>query len=155
MSDYPEIYRVFIRTVEISMKRSDTNRYLYRYMRNEYRQMDNYRYEFRIACEHNLKTDTDLLRFKVEATEKLNGLLDERNGLRNRLRCAERREDPLEIAGLKEQISKLSGQIRDCRNELRAADRIAERSGIIKEKLRLAFERQVAEREKKGIGRER
>ena len=133
-------YRCFIRAIEITMTRPETNRHMYFLMQNEHRQFESYKVQFRIAAENKLETDVDLLNFKVKTMEKLAGLTDTRKDLRNALKRAERSGDVKEISDIRFKLETVARQIKDCRDELKAVDEIAERSGIMKEKLQIIAE---------------
>ena len=133
-------YRCFIRAIEITMTRPEANRHLYFLMQNEYRQLESYKVQFRIAAENRLETDVDLLNFKVKVMEKQAELTDTRKNLRNALKRAERSGDIKVANDIRFQIETATRQLADCRAELKAVDAIAERSGIMKEKLQLIAE---------------
>jgi len=133
-------YRCFVRAIEITMTRPEANRSLFFLMQNERRQFESYRVQFRIAAENRLETDVDLLDFKVKVMERKAGLEDRRRGLRNALRRAERSGKGEEVYRLREEIGAVNGRLKDCRAELEAVNAIAERSGILKEKLQLIAE---------------
>lgn len=130
-------YRCFIRAIEITMTRPEQNRHMYFLMQNEHRQFESYKVQFRIAAENKLDTDVDLLNFKVKTMEKLASLTDTRKDLRNALKRAERCGNVKEIDDIRFKTEIVSRQIKDCRDELKAVDEIAERSGIMKEKLQI------------------
>ena len=135
--DHITTYRCFIRAIEITMTRSETNRHMYFLMQNEHRQFESYKVQFRIAAENKLETDVDLLNFKVKVMEKQTALTDERRDLRNALKRAERTGNAVETDRIKTEIESVTRKLSDCRDELKAVDTIAERSGIMKEKLQL------------------
>jgi len=130
-------YRCFIRAIEITMTRPEANRHMYFLMQNEHRQFESYKVQFRIAAENKLETDVDLLNFKVKVMEKQAGLTEARKALRNALKRAERSGNAKEINEIKFEIESVTRKLKDCRDELKAVDEIAVRSGIMKEKLQL------------------
>ena len=138
--NYIATYRCFIRAIEITMTRPEANRHMYFLMQNEHRKLESYQVQFRIAAENRLETDVDLLNFRVKVMEKQAMLADTRKDLRNALKRAERGGDLKAVTEIKFKIESVTRQIKSCRDELRAVDEIAERSGIMKEKLQLIAE---------------
>ena len=135
--DHITTYRCFIRAIEITMTRPETNRHMYFLMQNEHRQFKSYKVQFRIAAENKLETDVDLLNFKIKVMEKQAALTDERRDLRNALKRAERADNAGDTDQIKAKIETVTQKLIDCRDELKAVNAIAERSGIMKEKLQL------------------
>ena len=62
---------------------------------------------------------------------------EQRKDLRNALKRAERGGSVKEINEIRFEIESVTRRLKDARDELKAVDEIAERSGIMKEKLQL------------------
>jgi len=134
---YVAVYRCYIRAISITMTRKESNIHLYRLMANEHRRFERYKAEFRIAAENKLETDVDLLNFRVKTMEALDGLLEQRKALKSSLKAAQRAQNAQKANNIGFDITEISRWIRRCREELRAVDSIAERSGIMREKLEI------------------
>ena len=134
---YNTSYRCFVRAITITMDRPAQNRYVYFLMREQHRQLESYMVQSRILAEHHIETSTELLAFKGQTKEKLDALIQTRNDLRNAQKRAERAGDGSLLRKIRFNIDLASQQIKDCRDELKACDAIAERSGMIKEKLEI------------------
>jgi len=102
--------------------------------------------EITLLCRNRIDTPEQLFSFKAGLAARMETLTDERAGLRKRLR----RIDEPEKAEVRARIALLSTGLRDVRRDVGLCDDIAERSGLMREKVRaVRQERQVAERGQK------
>lgn len=131
------VYGCFVRAVEITMTRPEANFHMYYLLREEHRQFEQYKTEFRIAVENKLETDVDLANFKMKTEDKLSDETERRKDLRNALKRAERVGNGTEAESIRKDIAEASCRIKSLRSDLEACYRIGERSGIIREKLEL------------------
>ena len=93
-------------------------------LREEVRKLDQYDEDTRLLCKYHIGTAEELSAFREETIQKIHALVQERNGIYNKIRRA---AEP-EKAQLKEQAKVISQQIAPLRKELKSADRIWDRS---------------------------
>ena len=93
-------------------------------LREEVRKMDQYAEDTRLLCKYHIGTAEELSAFREEAIQNIHALVQERNGIYNKIRRA---TEP-EKTQLKEQAKAISQQIAPLRKELKCADRIWDRS---------------------------
>ena len=93
-------------------------------LREEVRKMDQYAEDTRLLCKYHIGTAEELSAFREETIQKIHTLVQERNGIYNKIRRA---AEP-EKAQLKEQAKVISQQIAPLRKELKSAGRIWDRS---------------------------
>ena len=109
-------------------------------LREEVRKLDQYDEETRLLCKYHIGTAEELSAFREETIQKIHALVQERNGIYNKIRRA---AEP-EKTELKERAKAISKQIAPLRKELKCADRIWDRS-LDKVKTLLDQERQMEE----------
>ena len=109
-------------------------------LREEVRKMDQYAEDTRLLCKYHIGTAEELSAFREETIQKIHALVQERNGIYNKIRRA---VEP-EKAQLKEQAKAISKQIAPLRKELKCANRIWDRS-LEKVQSLLDQERQIEE----------
>ena len=93
-------------------------------LREEVRKLDQYDEDTRLLCKYHIGTAEELSAFREETIQKIHALVQERNGIYNKIRRA---AEP-EKTQLKEQAKVISQQIAPLRKELKCADRIWDRS---------------------------
>ena len=93
-------------------------------LREEVRKMDQYAEDTRLLCKYHIGTAEELSSFREETMQKIHALVQERNGIYNKIRRA---TEP-EKTQLKEHAKVISKQIAPLRKELKCADRIWDRS---------------------------
>lgn len=109
-------------------------------LREEVRKLDQYIDDMQLLCRYHIGTAEELSAFREETIQKIHALVQERNGIYNKIRRA---TEPTKTE-LKEQARAVSQQIAPLRKELKCADRIWERSFDTVKKL-LDQERQLEE----------
>ena len=107
-------------------------------LREEVRKMDQYAEDTRLLCKYHISTAEELSAFREETIQKIHALVQERNGIYNKIRRA---TEP-EKTQLKEQAKAISQQISPLRKKLKCADRIWDRS-LDRVKTLLEQERQM------------
>ena len=107
-------------------------------LREEVRKLDQYDEDTRLLCKYHIGTAEELSAFREETIQKIHALVQERNGIYNKIRRA---AEP-EKTQLKEQAKVISQQIAPLRKEFKCADRIWDRS-LDKVKTLLEQERQM------------
>lgn len=90
----------------------------------------------RLLGENGIDTIADLNAFRKKTERKLEELDAARRHLRADLRRAVKNAGPDEILRLKERISRVSGEIKEIRKQIRLCDGIEERSALLREGLR-------------------
>ena len=93
-------------------------------LREEVRKLDQYDEDTRLLCKYHIGTAEELSAFREETIQTIHALVQERNGIYNKIRRA---TEP-EKTQLKEHAKVISKQIAPLRKELKCADRIWDRS---------------------------
>ena len=106
-------------------------------LREDFSKMDNIISEAKLLTRYHIDTGEQLSAFQEQVQVELTKLTGERTALRKTLRCTDEEEKP----ALKASISVLSQRITKLRKELTQCDNIAQRSGIMTEKLTAIKER--------------
>ncbi len=99
--------------------------------------------ETRLLARCHIDTAEQLSVYRGQTEDKISELTYKRQKLRNRLR---RCTDEDEIRTVKAKVSDISSELTTLRREVKYCNNIAERSGILKEKLSLIYEREKSER---------
>ena len=86
--------------------------------------MDQYTDDMQLLCKYHIGTAEELSAFREETIQKIHALVQERNGIYNKIRRA---AEP-EKTQLKEQAKVISQQISPLRKEFKCAARIWDRS---------------------------
>lgn len=121
--------------------------------REDIRKMQNISEEARLLCKNQIDTMEQLTAFQAELNSKIESLSEERKHLYNKIRrCREEQQ----ISAYKEQIAVLTPKIRSLRRQWYLCGDIAERSKVMKEKMRAeAQTRQTQQEQKRQKGRAR
>ena len=93
-------------------------------LREEVRKLDQYTDDMQLLCKYHIGTAEELSAFREETIQKIHVLVQERNGIYNKIRRA---AEP-EKTELKARARVVSQQIAPLRKELKSADRIWDRS---------------------------
>ena len=93
-------------------------------LREEVRKLDQYNDDMKLLCKYHIGTAEELSAFREGTIQKIHALVQERNGIYNKIRRAVEPEE----TELKEQAKAISQQIAPLRKELKCADRIWDRS---------------------------
>lgn len=112
-------------------------------LREDILKLDSIIEETRLLGRNHIDTAEQLFIYRGKIEEKISELTEKRQKLRNRLR---RCPDESEITRVKARASEYSSELTHLRREVKYCDNIAERSGILKEKLSLIYEREKSER---------
>ena len=104
--------------------------------------MDQISQEVRLMGKYHIETEIDLKNFHEQIKEKLFSVYAERKKLRNELRRVGNGD---RIPELKERIMELTKQAAEYRRELKLAEGIAERSGVMEDQLQ-----QIRKEQEKG-----
>ena len=112
-------------------------------LREDLIKLDSIIAETRLLGRNHIDTAEQLSIYRGQTEETISELTEKRQKLRNRLR---RCTDETEISRVKEKVSEYSKELTRLRREVKYCDNIAERSGILKEKLSLIYEREKSER---------
>jgi SMC interacting uncharacterized protein involved in chromosome segregation len=94
-----------------------------------------------LLCRHRIGTAEQLFSYRDSVEEEIKALTANRTHLRNEIRRVDVSDDRLLAA--KAEISEISEKLKSLRKEIKLCDGIAERSGVIQEKL----EKVIAEEE--------
>jgi hypothetical protein len=112
-------------------------------LREDIIKLDSIIEETRLLGRNHIETVEQLSLYQGQSEDKILELTDKRQKLRNRLR---RCSDENEIAAVKAKVFELSSELTKLRKEVKYCSNIAERSGILKEKLSHIYEREKSER---------
>lgn len=118
-------------------------------LREDLRKLDDITAETRLLVGHRIDTAEQLFSYQSEAKDKITALTAERKQLYKLQRTAAVKADPEKAAEIKEQISTLSKELATLRKEVSLCDDIAERSGVIKEKIKAVRKDEQPERKEK------
>ena len=116
------------------------NRRLHFLLREDLRKLDTITAETRLLVKYRIDTSEQLFSYRDGVKDKISALTDERKQLYKLQRTAAVKADPEKAAEIKEQISALSKELAALRREAVLCDGIAERSGVIKEKIKAVRE---------------
>ena len=105
--------------------------------------------ETRLLVRNRIDTAEQLFSYRDEAQDKIAALTAERKQLYKLQRTAAVKADPEKSAEIKDRISALSKELATLRKEVSLCDDIAERSGVIKEKIKAVREDEHIKRKEK------
>ena len=128
-------------------KKEDPAR-LHYLLRDDLMKLDELTAQTRLLGKHHIGTDQQLLSYQHSVEEEIKALTADRTHLRNEIRRVELPDERLSAA--KGEIAEISEKLKGLRKEIKLCDGIAQRSGIIRDKLE-----QVIADEEKSKGKER
>ena len=105
-------------------------------MREDLRKLDDITTETRLLVRNRIDTAEQLFSYQSEVKDKITALTAERKQLYKLQRTEAVKADPEKAAEIKDRISVLSKELAALRREVSLCDGIAERSGVIKEKIK-------------------
>ena len=109
-------------------------------LREDLLKLDAITAETRLLAGHRIDTAEQLFLYQSEVKDKIIVLTAERKQLYKLQRTAAVKADPEKSAEIKDRISALSKELATLRKEVSLCDDIAERSGVIKEKIKAVRE---------------
>lgn len=110
-------------------------------LRDDLMKLDELTAQTKLLCRHQIGTAEQLFSYRTSVEEEVKALTADRTHLRNEIRRVDISDERLLAA--KGEISEISEKLKTLRRELKLCDGIAERSGVIQEKL----EKVIAEEE--------
>ena len=111
--------------------------------------LDDITAETRLLIGHRIDTAEQLFCYRDKVSEKITALTEKRKQLYKAQRTAAVKSDPEKTAEVKAQITALSKELAALRKEVVLCNTIAERSGVIKEKIKAVREDEQPERKEK------
>ena len=105
--------------------KKQNNARLHYLLKEDLTKLDKFTDEVRLLGRNNISTSEQLLFYKESVTEKMQGLIDEREKLR---KVSRRKLGDDELEKIKPEITKLTNEIRKLRKEIKSCDAIEERS---------------------------
>lgn len=118
-------------------------------LREDLRRLDAITAETRLLVGNRIDTAEQLFSYRDGMKDKISALTAERKQLYKLQRTAAVKANPEKAAEIKEQISAFSKELAALRKEVSLCDGIAERSGVIKEKIKaVRRDEQIKEKEK-------
>ena len=117
-------------------------------LRDDLMKLDELTAQTRLLGKHHIGTDQQLLSYQHSVEEEIKALTADRTHLRNEIRRVDIPDERLSAA--KSEIAEISEKLKGLRKEVKLCDGIAQRSGIIRDKLE-----QVIADEEKSKGKER
>lgn len=118
-------------------------------LREDLLKLDAITAETRLLVRNRIDTAEQLFSYRDEAQDKIAALTAERKQLYKLQRTAAVKADPEKSAEIKDRISALSKELATLRKEVSLCDDIAERSGVIKEKIKaVRVDEQIKKKEK-------
>lgn len=118
-------------------------------LREDLLKLDAITAETRLLIGHRIDTAEQLFSYRDKVSEKITVLTDERKQLYKTQRTAAVKSDPEKAAEVKAQIAALSKELAALWKEVVLCNSIAERSGVIKEKIKAVREDEQPERKEK------
>ena len=130
-------------------KPKQNRRRLHFLLREDLRKLDDITAETRLLIGHRIDTAEQLFPYRDEVNGKIATLTADRKQLYKAQRTAAVKSDPEKAAEVKAQIAALSKELAALRKEVVLCNSIAERSGVIKEKIKAVREDEhIKEKEK-------
>jgi hypothetical protein len=140
------LYFYYLYRMGVIPKRREPNpKQVYFLFREDIRHMRDITREIRLMAKHGIDTTEQLTAHKTGANTQIAELSGNRKHLRNQTRSI-RDEDKL--AAIKAEISALSAQITELRQEVKSCENIESRSVEMKDKIHRAKEAEIAEKSK-------
>lgn len=102
-------------------------------LRDDLMKLDIITAQTRLLGRYDIKTSEQLFSYKAKIEGKMQDLAADRTHLRNKIRRVNITDE--ELSKAKDEISAISSELKELRREVKLCNGIAERSGIIKEKL--------------------
>lgn len=127
-------------------KKQNTHR-LHYLLRDDLMKLDELTAQVRLLGKQGITTSEQLFSYQSKVEEEIKSLTADRKHLRNEIRKVN--IDDAMLSAAKEQISVISTRLKELRREARLCDGIAERSGVIRERLDI-----VLAEEEKSTGKE-
>ena len=118
------------------------------FLREDVKKLDQYISQADFLGRTGIKTAEELESYKSEKEAQVASLIEERKGLKNKLRQCTRRGDEKSTAVIKAQVDVLSSKLSTCRREINLCAAIAERSAKVRENLE-ELRQQESERKEK------
>ena len=118
-------------------------------LREDLLKLDAITAETRLLVGHRIDTAEQLFSYRDEVNGKITALTADRKQLYKAQRTAAVKSDPEKTAEVKTQIAALSKELAALRKEVVLCNRIAERSGVIQEKIKAVREDERPERKEK------
>ena len=118
-------------------------------LREDLLKLDAITAETRLLIGHRIDTAEQLFRYRDEVSGKITALTEKRKQLYKSQRTAAVKSDPEKAAEVKAQIDALSKELAALRKEGVLCNSIAERSGVIQEKIKAVREDEQPERKEK------
>lgn len=140
------VYLVYCFRLGILPKREIPPARLHFLLREDLRKMDAISAETKLLVRCKIDTAGQLSSYMEQTQESINGLRNQRTKLRNHLRTA----DEKDRSGIRTKIAAISKQLGGLRKEVRLCESIAQRSGVLKEKLEKARQDEMSNREENG-----
>lgn len=118
-------------------------------LREDLLKLDAITAETRLLIGHRIDTAEQLFCYRDKVSEKITALTEKRKQLYKAQRTAAVKSDPEKTAEVKAQITALSKELAALRKEVVLCNSIAERSGVIQEKIKAVREDEQPERKEK------
>ena len=130
-------------------KPKQNRRRLHFLLREDLRKLDDITAETRLLIGHRIDTAEQLFCYRDKVSGKITALTEKRKQLYKAQRTAAVKSDPEKTAEVKAQITALSKELAVLRKEVVLCNSIAERSGVIQEKIKAVREDEQPERKEK------
>lgn len=128
---------------------------LHSLLREDLMKLDKLTEQVRLLGRENISNAEQLFSFKSKTESEIKSLTADRTHLRNEIRKVN--IDELELSAAKEKISAIGERLKELRKEVKICDAVAERSGIIEERLKrvLADEEKIKGKENRSYEQRR
>jgi len=131
-------------------KKRNSNKRIHFLFREDIIKLNRINEETKLLCRNHIETVEQLFSFREDKLSQIEMLTYERSGIRKKLRLQKYADVHDELS---EEAAEISEKLKDLRKEVRLADGVSERSGVIKEKIKMVSELEKRRKENKRDGR--
>ena len=137
---YTAVYRCYYKALTVTKERPNSNRNVYRLVRQDHSKIRSYSDQVTLLSEHNIKNETELLAYQQEAMRRIDEVIRLRQDMRNALKRAQRKGDLDEIGKIKYNIDIYSRQLSKLRREVTTCEEVKERAEAVRAKLQRVYD---------------
>ena len=137
---YTAVYRCYYKALTVTKERPNSNRNVYRLVRQDHSKIRSYSDQVTLLSEHNIKNEAELLAYQQEAMRRIDEVIRLRQDMRNALKRAQRKGDTDEIGKIKYNIEIYSRQLSKLRREVTTCEEVKERAEAVREKLQRVYD---------------
>ena len=137
---YTAVYRCYYKALTVTKERPNSNRNVYRLVRQDHSKIRSYSDQVTLLSEHNIKNEAELMAYQQEAMHRIDEVIRLRQDMRNALKRAQRKGDVDEISKIKYNIDIYSRQLSKLRREVTTCEEVKERAEAVQAKLQRVYD---------------